>query len=387
MVLSGRNRVIHAICHEEPDVVPLFEPYGVLPPTADAILERPCVATSDIRSAKMLATGRVMAYRRAIRRDWYELVERLKFDAGPIIYGTYYRPEAPPRMIGEYSWSIGDSIYRYRPETGVTLEVNSKIRRERLPAFEEHVKELEEESDSEIDETVRNLQVDEAMAKLWRNLDVLAYVSCGTVPVGASWLPLFLKCFYMRPALIRRYLKQMTRRVIKTGMVAADFGAELIFIGGDIAYNHGPMISPNQYHSFILPEIRAQTRALHRKGVFAFNSSDGNLWPIIEDYLINSGVDGMMEIQATAGMDLKKLKELYGEKICFTGSVDCQFTLVHGGVREVVDETKKVIDILSPGGGHILSSSNSIHATVKPIFFFTMLDTARKYGRYKRTHS
>lgn len=36
---------------------------------------------------------------------------------------------------------------------------------------------------------------------------------------------------------MRRYLKQMTRRAILTGKFASDFGAELMFIGGDIAGN------------------------------------------------------------------------------------------------------------------------------------------------------
>ena len=67
------------------------------------------------------------------------------------------------------------------------------------------------------------------------------------------------------------------------------------------------------------PEIRRKTWFLHKRGVFAFNSSDGNLWPIIDDYLIKSGVDDMMEIQTTAGMDLRFLKERFGAFICFQG--------------------------------------------------------------------
>ncbi len=35
-----------------------------------------------------------------------------------------------------------------------------------------------------------------------------------------------------------------------------------------------------------------------------------------------------------------------------------------------------------PGGGFILSSSNSIHAAVKPENYMAMLDTLKEYGRY-----
>ncbi len=382
-MLTGRDRVVRAICHEEPDRVPVFEPYGVLPPTADELLGRPCVATSNIRGARLFASRGPHRYSAVIRRDWHDLVRTLGFDAAPLAPGGHYTPKATPRMLGRYAWSVGDSVYRHHPDTMVTVEVDSKIRREGIPALEEHVKGMEEETDDEIEEAVMDSQIDEELSKTWQRLGVLIYAGSGTVPVGASWIAIFLKCFHLNPRLIRRYLRQRTRRAVIMGKVAADLGVELMFIGGDIAGNDGPMISPEKYRRFLLPEMKAQADAMHRRGIFAFISSDGNLWPIIEDYLIGSGVDGMMEIQVPAGMDLGRLKELYGGGICFAGSVDAQFTLVRGGVKEVERETRGAIDILSPGGGHILCSSNSIHSGVKPANFLAMLKAARRFGRYQ----
>jgi len=382
-MLGCRERVVRAICHEEPDRVPVFEPYGVLPPTADEVLGRPCVATSNVRSARLFSMRGQQRYMRAIRRDWHDLVRTLQFDAGPLTPGTHYTPKAPPRMMGRYAWSVGDSVYRHHPDTMVTLEMDSKIKRQGIPALEQHVKGMEEETDDEIEEAAMDSLVDEELSRLWRRLDVLIYAGSGTVPVGASWILVFLKCFHLHPRLIRRYLKQRTRRAVIMGRVAADLGAEIMFIGGDIAGNDGPMISPQKYREFLLPEMKAQADAMHRRGIFAFISSDGNLWPIIEDYLIGSGVDGMMEIQVTAGMDLGRLKELYGDRICFTGSVDAQFTLVHGSVQEAERETRRAMGILSPSGGHILCSSNSIHPGVKPANFLAMLRAARRFGRYQ----
>jgi len=121
---------------------------------------------------------------------------------------------------------------------------------------------------------------------------------------------------------------------------------------------------------------------LHRKGVFVFNTSDGNLWPIVDDYLVNSGVDGMAEIQPTAGMANAPLKERFGDRICFNGGVDCAYTLTFGTPEEVAAETRKAIQILAPGGGVILSSSHDIHRGVPPQNFFAMLHAINKYGGY-----
>ncbi|PIX49358.1 MAG: uroporphyrinogen decarboxylase, partial [Armatimonadetes bacterium CG_4_8_14_3_um_filter_66_20] len=36
----------------------------------------------------------------------------------------------------------------------------------------------------------------------------------------------------------------------------------------------------------------------------------------------------------------------------------------------------------APGGGFILSSSNSIHSSVKPENYLALVETLREYGRY-----
>ncbi len=36
----------------------------------------------------------------------------------------------------------------------------------------------------------------------------------------------------------------------------------------------------------------------------------------------------------------------------------------------------------SPGGGHIISTSNSLHGGIRPELYRVMLEAARKYGEY-----
>ncbi|MBU7004281.1 MAG: hypothetical protein HXS50_01845 [Theionarchaea archaeon] len=383
MALTPRERVLRAFDHEEPDRVPVFEPYGVLPPTADVVLGRPCVATSQIRGIKLFSGMGKDRYEETVRRDILDLVEKLGFDAGPLAAGAHYVPDSPPEMIDDNSWTIGGSIFRYLPDSGVTLEVDSHIKRGGMSALEEHVASMEEQSDEEIEEGVREHGVNDKLVSALRRMGLLLYTAGGTNPTTSSWVTLYLRSFHQRPDLARRFLGQATRRVALRGKVASDFGCELMFIGGDIAGNDGPMVSPNIFREFILPEMRAQADSLHKHGIFSVISSDGCLWPIIDDYLRNSGVDGMMEIQVTAGMDLDELKGRFGDRISFTGSVDCQYTLTTGAPRDAAHETRRAIDSLSPGGGHILCSSNSIHAGVKPGNYLAMLRTARRNGKYR----
>lgn len=397
-MLSPHDRVFRTLCIEEPDRVPIFEPYGISGSTADAILGRRCITTNPLLTAKMLSTGKVEEVRKAVVKDNYDIVKNVGFDAGAILF-LPTKDDPKPEMVGEdswvehqvvgtsYVWVAGKSILRMTENTQIPLAVDSDILRRGIAGFEDYVKKLEEVSAEEYEEKMVPKFHDYYgnLGKLWRELNVFVHFALeGTAtPHGGGWYPTYLTAFYARPNLMKRYLSQHVAKMVKLIGLAADFGAELIYSGGDIAHNDGPMVSPKIYHEFLLPGLRKLADAAHKKGMFIFDSSDGNLWPIIEDFLINSSMDGFMEIQESAGMDIAKLKDLYGDEICFNGCVDSQSVLVYGSPDDVKRETKRVINILSSGGGHILSSSNSIYPGVKPENFFAMLEIGRKYGKYK----
>jgi uroporphyrinogen decarboxylase len=48
----------------------------------------------------------------------------------------------------------------------------------------------------------------------------------------------------------------------------------------------------------------------------------------------------------------------------------------------VAEATRTALRQGAPGGGFILSSSNSIHSAVKPENYQALLDTLRQYGQY-----
>jgi uroporphyrinogen decarboxylase len=81
-------------------------------------------------------------------------------------------------------------------------------------------------------------------------------------------------------------------------------------------------------------------------------------------------------------MDLALIKKNYGDKVLLMGNVDCGHVLHLGTREDVIADTKRVIREASPGGGHILSSSNTIHSSVPYANYMQMLETARKYGKY-----
>ena len=98
--------------------------------------------------------------------------------------------------------------------------------------------------------------------------------------------------------------------------------------------------------------------------------------------IVCSGIDCLDPIDPTAGMDIGRMKQQYGGRIALKGNVDCAQTLTFGTEQQVVEETKAVIRKAADGGGLILSSSNSIHSSVKPGNYLAMWNALRMYGRY-----
>ena len=63
---------------------------------------------------------------------------------------------------------------------------------------------------------------------------------------------------------------------------------------------------------------------------------------------------------------IRQVKKYLKDKACIIGNIDCQELLPNGSTDEIERAVKETIEIDSPGGSYIISSSNSIHPGVKP---------------------
>ncbi len=77
--------------------------------------------------------------------------------------------------------------------------------------------------------------------------------------------------------------------------------------------------------------------------------------------IVSARPDGINPIEPVAGMQLKRVKELVGDKVCIIGNIDCAHLLPHGSPEDVRAAVRQAIADAAPGGGYILTSSNCIH--------------------------
>jgi uroporphyrinogen decarboxylase len=152
----------------------------------------------------------------------------------------------------------------------------------------------------------------------------------------------------------------------------------------DVAGQNGWMINPALYRKLVKPKQKRLVDAIKKKtNAKLFYHSCGATRDLIPD-LIEIGFDILNPVQVSArGMDTKQLKADFGKEIVFWGGgVDTQNILPFGKPAQVVDEVKRRIDDLAPGGGFVFSAVHNIQAFVPPENIVAAFDTASTYGRY-----
>ncbi len=155
----------------------------------------------------------------------------------------------------------------------------------------------------------------------------------------------------------------------------------MIALEGDLAFNTNTLMSPDQYAEFLGPYHKEIVDNVHRKGARIFKHSDGNLWPIL-DMLLDCGFDGIHPIQPQC-MDIGEVKQHLTGRACVMGNIDCMYVLCDATTDEVEQTVRDTIEAAAPGGGYIISSSNSVHPGCKPENYIAMVRAARSYGKYE----
>ncbi len=139
-------------------------------------------------------------------------------------------------------------------------------------------------------------------------------------------------------------------------------GVDMIWLGDDMGSQKNMLISPKTWRTFFkqrMATLIAEVRALRPDIKIAYHS-DGSIYPIIPD-LIEIGVDVLNPIQPDS-MDPARLKQEYGDRLCFFGGIDVQRTLPFGSPDDVRAEVAARYATLGAGGGWICAPTHHVQA-------------------------
>jgi uroporphyrinogen decarboxylase len=349
--------------HEEPDMVPLFE-FGMEIPIIEAILGKrlPRFAESSFHNPRCKPEELVMAY------------ETLGLDMVTIGDDAFFSESATPvwkdarTYVNEFGqvWRVEESknteLYY-----GGNLQLSDGMLLPELDPFQPSRTEYARQ----VVKAAKGREM--AVAANVHGGFSSAYLGCG--------MERFFAGMILHPKEVSALISAFTYFWTELTKQLIDLGVDVIGVGDDLADKHGPFLSPADWRRFVKPALERIARDVEREGGLAFFHSDGNINLVLDD-IVEIGFDGLHSMEPLAGMDIGSIKKRYGDKLCLLGNVDCSHTLCFSSLSEVAEETRKVIKQASPGGGHILCSSNSLHSAVRLENFLTMVATGRRLGRY-----
>ena len=151
---------------------------------------------------------------------------------------------------------------------------------------------------------------------------------------------------------------------------------DIILFGDDLGMQTGPQISPRMYREFFHPRYELMwTTAKKLARVKVMLHCCGGIYPLLPG-LIEAGLDIIQPVQTNAkDMEAERLKREFGQDIClWGGGCDTQRVLPQGLPQDVVDDVRRNVDILAPGGGFVFQQVHNIMADVPPENIAAMLD-------------
>jgi uroporphyrinogen decarboxylase len=145
------------------------------------------------------------------------------------------------------------------------------------------------------------------------------------------------------------------------------------------------LISPRMFRNQLKPRLQmlfARIKQLAPDAKLFFHSC-GNVRPMIPD-LIEVGVEILNPVHVQAsGMEPTALKRDFGDALVFWGGgVDTQGVLSAGTPQEVMDDVRRNVEALAPGGGYVFSPVHNIQADVPAENILAMFEALETYGLY-----
>ena len=193
----------------------------------------------------------------------------------------------------------------------------------------------------------------------------------------------FMLDMVMRKDLAHAIMRKVTdHRKRNAELYLAEVGdyLDVIQVADDLGAQNTSLMSPDTYREMIKPyqaELIDHIKRFTKARVY--HHSCGSIANLLDD-MIDIGIEILNPVQATAvGMESDLLKKRFGDRLTFWGAIDTFNVLPYGGVDDVKKEVAKRITDLGPGGGYVLGSVHNMQIDVPPENVEAMFQTALNF--------
>ena len=158
------------------------------------------------------------------------------------------------------------------------------------------------------------------------------------------------------PESVHEQAEQMVRHAMEHDLRLLDAGLDGFILCSDYCFNKGPFLSPRMFAEFVTPYLARLIETIRNHGGYAIKHTDGNIMPIL-DQLVSTRPHALHSIDPMAGVDIREVKRLVGDKVALCGNVHCA-AMQTGTDEEVIASAEYCLTYAKPGGGYVFCTSN-----------------------------
>jgi uroporphyrinogen decarboxylase len=177
---------------------------------------------------------------------------------------------------------------------------------------------------------------------------------------------------------IRAFYLEYLQRILQAGRGKID----IVCTGDDFGAQNSLLLSASMWHEFLEAGFRAYVELAHAFGARVMHHTCGAVEPLVPA-MIDCGLDILQSLQPEAcGMDPYRLKQRYGDVLCFQGGVSIQRTLPYGSLDQIRSEVQHLAQTLGRGGGYVFGTAHNIQADTTVESVQELLRAYHEFGRY-----
>ena len=382
-MLTPRQRVITAMRREVPDRVPKFADFT--PGIYDMFVKETGVAPPSKSPWSVWQPRPVVAFREDIGLS--DPAEYFSYDARIVEFGetrleydfsTYLPPDLPPERTRVDEWGIAwvrGSAHHFESMLHPLAGIRTIADLERYPW----------------PDVTAPYRCEIAHQRI-QSVQAKGYAAVGWPPfVGGtffetSWRLRGLDSFLMDLLNNQEFATSLLDKVgefsISNCRFLAKCGVDILLTSDDVGMQDRMLISPAMWRKWLKPhysDLVTEVKAIN-PDVLIFYHCDGFIEPIIPE-LIEIGVEILNPVQPEC-MDPAKLKQQFGDRLAFWGTVGTQTTFPFATPAEIKALVKERIKTVGRGGGLLIAPTHKLEPDVPWENVIAFFEAVEEYGVY-----
>ncbi|MEX2683309.1 MAG: uroporphyrinogen decarboxylase family protein [Candidatus Sigynarchaeota archaeon] len=352
--MNKRERVLKALAHEEPDMIPVFSLGFEQSCTAyAAFLKSPerNVASLDLPSIGDITEPRFWNADLWAMHPWKEFTTEYypppaEFEDGHVLHftGRVYRAEmtgsrsgVPFRWYRAGAFTSPDIVHAYWDRYGKPVDLIDDSQDYSPRVWQKYVDAL----------------APHVFPMAWLTLSIHEGLFEGMT------LPRLAYFMRKKPAFVHEVADSFLDANIELAKRFGEAGVEVVFYSDDFAQKGRSILSRADFETFILPRYKKLYNACKKRGMQVIQHSCGQVGEYLP-LLVDAGLAGIQALEQEAGVDLAEIKENLGDRVTLVGGMDSSRVLSFGTPADVEDDVKRCIATAARGGGYIAGPSHTL---------------------------